>query len=320
MKLDRRSLFVGAGTILLSSMSPGRAERFPARPITMIVPLGAGSSVDLILRALATAAEKSLGQAIVVENRPGAGTTLAPGQMAAAAKPDGYTICQLGLPVLRAPALRRTTYDPRTDFTFIIGVVQLVSGVVVRRDSPWATLGDLIDAARRSPGTITYGTPGVGSDTHVAMELIARKQGIQWVHIPFASGEVIALLGGHIHAVASGSVWAPQVSSGEFRLLATFGARRTGYWPSTPTLIENGVDVVMESTYGLAGPKGMGPAVVATLHDAFRTAMDQPGFAAAIANFHQEPRYLSSSEFHAFALRQIENQRRLVEELDLRLN
>jgi tripartite-type tricarboxylate transporter receptor subunit TctC len=320
MRLDRRSLFVGAGSILLSSMSPGRAEGFPARPITMIVPLAAGSSVDLILRALATAAEKSLGQAIVVENRPGAGTTLAPGQMAAAAKPDGYTICQLGLPVLRAPALRRTTYDPRTDFTYIIGVVQLVSGLVVRRDSPWATLGDLIDAARRSPGTITYGTPGVGSDAHVAMELIARKQGIRWVHVPFASGDVTALLGGHIHAVASGSVWAPQVNSGEFRLLATFGARRTDYWPSTSTLIENGVDVVMEGTYGLVGPKGMDPAVVATLHNAFKTAMDQRGFAAAIANFHQEPRYLNSSDFHAFALSQIENQRRLVQELDLRLN
>ena len=94
--------------------------------------------------------------------------------MAATAKPDGYTICQLGVPVLRAPALRKTTYDPSTDFTYIIGVVQLVFGLVVRRDAPWLTLGDLIDAARQSPGTITYGTPGVGSDAHVAMELIAR--------------------------------------------------------------------------------------------------------------------------------------------------
>ena len=301
-------------------MRPGRADTFPARPLTLIVPLAAGSSVDVILRALAAAAEKRLGQPIVVENRPGAGTTLAPSQMAAAAKPDGYTICQLGLPVLRAPALRKTTYDPSTDFTYIIGLVQLVFGLVVRRDAPWSTLGDLIDAARRSPGTITYGTPGVGSDTHVAMEWIARQQGIRWVHVPFASGDVTALLGGHIHAVASGSVWAPQVNSRELRLLATFGTRRTGYWPSVPTLTESGVDVVMEGTYGLVGPKGMDTAVVATLHDAFKAAMDQPGFVAAIANFHQEARYLSSSEFRAFALGQIEKQRRLVEELGLHLN
>ena len=320
MILDRRNILAAAGAVLLSPMPPGRANTFPARPLTLIIPLGAGTSVDVILRALATAAEKRLGQPIVVENRPGAGTTLAPGQMAATAKPDGYTICQLGVPVLRAPALRKTTYDPSTDFTYIIGVVQLVFGLVVKRDAPWSTLGDLIDAARRSPDTITYGTLGVGSDAHVAMELIAQQQGIRWVHVPFASGEVTALLGGHIHAVASGSVWAPQVGSGELRLLATFGTRRTGYWPSVPTLIESGVEVVRDGTYGLVGPKGMDPAVVATLHDAFKAAMDQPGFAAAIANFHQEARYLSTSEFRAFALGQIEKERRLVETLGLRLN
>src|SRR5262249_29475912 len=159
-----------------------------------------------------------------------------------------------------APALRKTTYDPGTDFTYIIGVVQLVFGVVVRRDAPWSTLDDLMDAARRGPGTITYGTPGVGTDTHVAMELIARRQGIQWVHVPFASGEMTALLGGHIDAVASGSVWAPQVNSGDLRLLATFGATRTRDWPHVPTLTENSIDVVMDGTYGLVGPKGMDAA------------------------------------------------------------
>jgi tripartite-type tricarboxylate transporter receptor subunit TctC len=318
MSLDRRNFLIGLGASLLSPSPRAHATNFPARPLTLIVPLGPGSSVDVILRTLAASAEKRLGQPIVIENRPGAGTTLAPGQMAATAKPDGYTICQLGLPVLRAPALRKTTFDPSMDFTYIIGVVQLVSGLVVRHDAPWLTLGDLINAARR--GTITYGTVGVGSDAHLTMELTARRQGIQWVHVPFSSGEVTALLGGHIHAVASGSVWAPQVNSGELRLLATFGARRTTYWPSVPTLTDSGVDVVIEGAYGLAGPRDMDVAVVATLHDAFKAAMDQPGFAAAIANFHQETHYLDSTDFRAFALGQIEKQRRLVEELGLRLN
>jgi len=130
MRLDRRDLLVSAVAALLNSTHPGRADTFPARPLTLIVSLAAGSSVDVILRALVTGAERRLGQPIVVENRPGAGTTLAPAQMAATAKPDGYTICQLGVPVLRAPALRKTTYDPSTDFTYIIGVVQLVFGLV----------------------------------------------------------------------------------------------------------------------------------------------------------------------------------------------
>jgi tripartite-type tricarboxylate transporter receptor subunit TctC len=131
---------------------------------------------------------------------------------------------------------------------------------------------------------------------------------------------VTALLGGHINAGASGSVWAPQVNSGELRLLATFRNAAYRHWPSIRTLVENGVEVVMEGTYGRVGPKGVDTVVVATLYDAFKAAMDLPSFAAAIAGFHQEARYLSSSEFRAFALNEIEKQRRLVEELGLRLN
>ncbi len=316
----RRALLAGIASLLLNPGRPLHAQVFPTRPITLIVPLGPGSSVDVILRALAGAAAARLGQAIVIENKPGAGTTLGPAQMAATAKPDGYTICQLGVPVLRAPALRTTTYDPRTDFTYIIGLVQLVFGVVVRHDAPWKSLADLVEAARRSPGTITYGTPGAGSDTHVAMELIARRQNINWVHVPFATGAMNALLGGHVQAVASASVWAPLVSSGELRLLATFGPRRTTYWPDVPTVIESGTDLAMNGTYGVAGPKGMDASTVTTLHDAFKAAMDQNPFLAAVANFHQQVNYLGSSQFRRFALGQIEQQRHIVEELGRRLN
>jgi tripartite-type tricarboxylate transporter receptor subunit TctC len=319
MILHRRELLAGGCMLLFSAAPRAHAEVFPARPITLIVPLAAGSSVDVILRALAAAAEKHLGQPIIIENRPGAGATLALGQMAATAKPDGYTISQLGLPVLRAPALRKTNYDPSTDFTYIIGLVQIVYGLVVKPDAPWHTLHDLIEAARRAPGEISCATPGAGSDAYLTMEMIARQQGIRWVHVPFARGELTALLGGHIQAVASGSGWAPQVNSGELRLLATFGRTRTDYWRFVPTLEESGMDVVMEGTYGLVGPKGMRPATVTALHDAFKAAMDGPSFAAAVKNFHQEPRYLSSTEFRSFALAQIDQQKRLVEELGLSL-
>ena len=110
------------------------------------------------------------------------------------------------------------------------------------------------------------------------------------------------------------------MQSGGLRLLATFGARRTGYWPFVPTLIKSGVNDVMEGAYGLAGPKGMEMSIVNTLHDACKAAMDQPGFVAAVANFHQEANYLGSSQFLDFAFRQIEQQKRVVERLGFRLD
>src|SRR5439155_21773933 len=121
------------GTLALAGWAgAGRAQDFPARPVTLIVPWPAGGTTDVVMRALATATEKHLGQSLVIENRSGAAGTLGPGQMAAAAKPDGYTVAQIAITVFRYPFMRKTTYDPTKDFTYIIGVTGYTFGVVVR--------------------------------------------------------------------------------------------------------------------------------------------------------------------------------------------
>jgi tripartite-type tricarboxylate transporter receptor subunit TctC len=297
----------------------GFAQNFPARPVTLIVPWPAGGTTDVGMRALATATEKHLGQPIVVENRSGGSGTLGPGQMAATAKPDGYTIAQIPITVFRFPFMTKTTFDPATDFTYIIGVSGYTFGVVVRDDAPWKTFQELAADAKANPGKINYGTPGAGTSLHITMEQIAKRQDIKWTHVPFkGNAEAMnALLGGHIHAVADSSGWAPLVNAGRFRLLVTWGAARTKNWPDVPTLREIGIDMVSNSPFGIAGPKGMDPAVVKILHDAFKKGLEEPSYAAAMAKLDQELFYLSSEDYRRFALQQIEEARRFVAELGL---
>jgi tripartite-type tricarboxylate transporter receptor subunit TctC len=271
------------------------------------------------MRALAGAAEKHLGQSIVIENRPGGSGTLGPGQMAATAKPDGYTIAQIPITVFRFPFMTKTSFDPGTDFTYIIGVSGYTFGVVVRDDASWKTFADLIADARANPTRINYGTPGAGTSLHITMDQIAKQQGIKWTHVPFKGNadSMNALLGGHIHAVADSSGWAQLVNTGRFRLLVTWGAARTKNWPDVPTLREIGIDLISNSPFGIAGPKGMDPNVVRVLHDAFKKGLDEPSYATAIANLDQESFYLSSADYRKFATQQIDEARRFITELGL---
>jgi tripartite-type tricarboxylate transporter receptor subunit TctC len=151
------------------------------------------------------------------------------------------------------------------------------------------------------------------------MEQIATQQGIKWTHVPFkGNAEAMnALLGGHIHALADTSGWAQLVNAGRFRLLVTWGAARTRNWPDVPTLREVGIDMVSNSPFGLAGPKGMDPNVVKTLHDAFKKGLEEPSYIEAMARLDQEQSYLSSDDYKKFALQQIEEARRFIAEQGL---
>jgi tripartite-type tricarboxylate transporter receptor subunit TctC len=240
----------------------------------------------------------------------------------ATAKPDGYTVAQIPIITFRAPFLRKTTYDPTKDFTYIIGVSGYTFGVVVKSDAPWKTFQDLVADAKSLPGKINYGTAGAGSGAHIGMEQIAKQQRIELVHVPFKGGAETtnALLGGHIHAVADSTGWAPQVDSGQFRLLVTWGTSRTRKWPNVPILKDLGIDMVMNAPYGIAGPKGTDPKVVRVLHDAFKQGMDDAAFIATLEKFDQESAYMSSEGYYAFAMKQIAEEKRIVEELGLKEN
>src|SRR5262249_43620464 len=201
-------------------------------------------------------------------------------------KADGYTISQIPITIFRFPFMTKTSFDPSADFTYIIGVSGYTFGVVVRDDAPWKTFQEFLADAKANPGKINYGTPGAGTSLHITMEQIAKRQGIKWTPVPFKGNaeSMNALLGGHIHPVADSSGWAPLVNAGRFRLLVTWGAARTKNWPDVPTLRDIGIDMVSNSPFGIAGPRGLEASVVKILHDAFKKGLEEPSYAAAMAS------------------------------------
>jgi tripartite-type tricarboxylate transporter receptor subunit TctC len=297
-----------------------QAQQFPTRPVTLIVPWPAGGSTDIGMRALAAATEKHLGQSIVIENKPGAAGTIGPANMAASARPDGYTVAQLPITVFRIPFIQKTSFDPAKDFTYIVHVTGYTFGVVVKADTPWKTFNELIEYARANPGKLNYGTPGAGTSLHITMEQIAKMKGIKWTQVPFkgVADSMNALLGGHIDVTSDSTGWAGAVNAGSARLLVTWGAQRTKNWPDVPILKEVGIDLVSNSPFGIGGPKGMDPAVVKILHDAFKKGMEEQSYKDAMTKLDQEAYYLDTAAYHAFAMKQIGEQKQLVEDLGLR--
>jgi len=296
-------LFLATTMFFCLGVFPVMAADFPSKSVTLIVPWVAGGSTDICMRVLAESAAKHLGQPVIVENKPGGGGTVGPATMAATAKNDGYTLSQMPLGVFRLPHTMKTTWDPLKDFTYIIQLTGYTYGTVVKKDAPWKTLKELLAYAKANPGKVTYATPGVGVMQHVTMEKLARKEGIKWIHVPQKGGiEVItAVLGGHVMVGAETSGWAPQVDSGDLRLLAVWTDQRTKKWPDVPTLKELGYGIVASSPFGIAGPKGMDPKVVKTLHDAFKKGMEEPSFKKVLDQFYMVPFYKNSEDYTKFA-------------------
>lgn len=319
----RRSLLLAAAaTTAGAGVAPwgvANAQAYPSRPVTLIIPWPAGGSTDRHLRTLAELASKHLGQPIVVENRPGAGGTLGPSTMAQTARPDGYTIAQFPLGLLRLPHMQKTNWDPLNDFSYIIGVSGYTFGLTVKADSPYKTFKDYIEAARKQPGAINYGSTGTGSSPHLLMEELAGNAKVQLTHVPFKGNADLqaALLGGHVMAQSDASGWDKFVDSGEMRLLVTFGEQRTKRWPEVPTAQELGYGVVSTSPYGLAGPKGMDPAVVKTLHDAFKKAMDDPKHIEVLGQLNQAMWYRNGDDYRKWAAETFVKDKALIERLGL---
>jgi tripartite-type tricarboxylate transporter receptor subunit TctC len=191
----------------------------------------------------------------------------------------------------------------------------------VRADSPWKTWADLVAYAKANPGKLTYATPGNGTSLHMTMEDIAQREGLKWTQVPYKGYAEAAqgLLGGHVDAHADSTGWGEQVNAGRLRLLCTWGAARTKRWPNVPTLKDLGYPIVSNSPYGLAGPKGMDPAVVKVLHDAFKKALEDPEFQKMLDKYDQDVYYLGSADYAAFAKKSIEEEQKAVRNLGLKM-
>lgn len=295
-----RRLLVAMMTLL--SIGTASAQEFPARPVTLIIPFPAGGGTDVAVRAIAEAASKHLGQPIIIDNRAGAAGASGPAVMAVTAKPDGYTISQMPIGVFRIPIMQKTTWDPEKDFTYIINLSGYVTVTFASEASGFRTWKDVVEYARKNPGKVTYASAGAGSSGHIGMEQIAAREGIKLTHVPFrgaAEGNV-AVAGGHTMLGASGSSAKLLADAGKVRILNVWTEHRSEIMPDVPTLKEEGLPFVFDSPYGIAGPKGMDPKVVAKLHDAFKKALEDPEVLKTLDKFGMVPNYKSSEDYTKF--------------------
>ena len=314
-------LGVGAAAFaaLPEAVSAESAGEFPSRPITLVMPWPPGTGPDVWHRALVDVMSKHLGQPVVIDNKPGAAGTLGPATMVATAKPDGYTISHIPVTVLRLPSMQKVTWDPLKDFSWIIHMSGFQFTTSVRADSPLKTMQDLIDYAKANPGKVTYGTPGTGSSLHIGMEMIARHAGVQWTQVPFKGTieTVTALEGGHVMVLAGGSEAYPMIEAGKIRALAVWTEKRLERLPDVPTLTETGFPFVFDSPYGIAGPKGMDPAIVKRLHDAIKAALEDPKAIEVRNKFNMLDRYMDSSAYATFNAKLYEKEKKQLIEIGL---
>lgn len=297
---NRRAVLAAAASMVACpAFALAQPSAYPTRPITLIVPWPAGGQTDITMRILAELAGRSLGQPMVVENRPGAAGTLV-GPALRAAAPDGHVIGQLPLTLYRAPLQRKVAWDPLRDITPVIQVSGVTFGIVVPADSPLQTFADLLAWGRQRPGRLSVGSTGIGSTAHLAMEDVLSREGVSYIHVPYkgTADQMLAVASRTLMVGVNSIGYAPYVETGRLRLLAVFNAQRSRLWPQVPTMRELGYpEAVYTSPYGIGLPAGADPGVIRKLHDTFKAAMFDPLHLQEIAKYDQEPDYLDTAAY-----------------------
>jgi tripartite-type tricarboxylate transporter receptor subunit TctC len=318
--IKRRVLVHAASASVLGSLSAAvRAQAaWPSQAIRLMIAFPAGGPTVITMRVLAENASRLLGQTVVVENWPGAGGTL-PAQQMQQSRSDGRALAQVPLGVFRMPYTQKMSWDPLKDLSYIIGVTGYAFGLVVPTESPIKSWADFVAYAKANPGRLSYGSTGVLTSPHLTMEDIAQRVGVEFNHIPFkGSADLMqAILGGQIMAAADSTGFAPHVASGRLRVLNTWGAQRLPKFPDVPTLTELGIPLVQASPYGLAGPRGMDPALVQRIHDVFEQAMEQPSHVEVLARYDQALMHMTPQQYLRFAEETFRREKALVEKLGL---
>ena len=310
------------GLLLILIPFQSFAQQYPTRPINLLVVYAPGGTVDVSTRVLASKAEKFLGKPIIISNKGGGGGSVALGT-AKNEKPDGYhLVACTSAGLTNYPTFQTLPYTHQ-DFAPIVQFVEAgLSGLVVKTDSPWKTLKDVVEFERKNPGKFSYGTIGVNSPQHLVMAYVGKKEGIQWTHVPFEGGApaIMALLGGHISGVASTTDWVPHVKEGSLRLLATFAETRVTDLPdipNVPTVRELGYDITSGSVFIIAAPKGTPPPIVKRLDEVFHKAMGDPEFIQAIQKMQFRVKYGSSEDTEKYLNETVRRLRELVRDLKI---
>lgn len=319
---SRRRVLGGLAALGASAVAaPAFAQAgFPNRPIQLILPFPAGGSFDPVVRSLADAAAKDLGQPIVLMHRPGAGGIMGTATLATMNEADGHTIAVMHNSVIRAPLVQKVNWDPLKDFSYLGTYFGLVTGVTVAADAPWKSFNELMDDAKKRPGALSWGTVGAISINRISAERLARAAGTRFNMVPFKGGAEAfqALIGRHLDVYGDPGFGA-QVKGGRARLLATFTAQRMKSYPDVPTVKELGHDFVIDSPVGLVAPKGLDAKISERLQAAFRKAATDPAHQAQLELFDMIPQVTTGEAYAAYARAQYDRDQKMLAEIGFKL-
>jgi len=285
---DLSPMVILSAAMLLSIPFAAQAAGYPDKPITLVVPFGAGGITDLVARATGKALSEQLGQSIVVENRPGAGGNIA-ADFVRRARPDGYTLMftTVGILAVNPHTDVKVNFDSAKDFTYISLVGSTPHLVVVGANVPAKTLPELIKLAQGKSDAVSVGTAGVGSSPYQGMRVLQDVAKVEFLHVPFKSGaeSVTNVVSGQVNMTFEATPQVmPFITSGKLRALAVANPRRLSTAPQVPSTAELGFpSLVSGSVAGLIGPAGLDPAIVKKLNAAVATAMKNPKFKATLA-------------------------------------
>ena len=291
--------FLVAALVLISPAA--RAQTYPSRQITLIIPFAVGGSNDMVGRAIGKKLTEAWGQPVIVENRPGAGGMIGAGAVAAA-PPDGYTLLLVSSTFTINPAIRKTMpFDTIKDFTPVAFIARSPLLVTASNKLPVKSAKELLALARSKPGQITYASSGPGSINQISTELIALSAGAQLMHVPYKGGAPALndLLGGHVDIyVSSLPQVLPLAQNGQARALAVTSARRTPLLPDVPTLEEAGIaGFDLWSWWGVVGPAGMPANVVNALNSEIGKMLNSPELSTFLSNEGAEAETMTPQQF-----------------------
>ena len=318
-RLTRRSLLSAAGAMALAIVAPSWSNTgptYPGGPIRLVVPFPPGGSVDTVARTLAPQLEKQLGQPVVIENRPGASSVIG-AQHVKQSKPDGYTLLLNASLQMANPSLLTTaTYDALNDFVPITEIGALPQLLVVRADSPYRTVADLVADARKRPREVQWAIAAFGAAGHLACELVNVEAKVDMPIIPYKGGgpALVDLMGGHVSAMIEPMASAyPHVQSGRLRALAVTSDQRLASLPDLPTVAESGFPGFdMPSWYGLWAPAGTPQSVVNRVQKEVLLALRDPKVAEKLASISFQSVGSSPDEFGRYASREFNKYKTLI--------
>ena len=304
----RRFYFLPALLILffgVTAESPGQ-EKYPDRPITIVAPFPPGGVADLTARPVAAALEKVMKNPVVVVNKTGSASAVGM-SFVANSKPDGYNLLMALSSISIIPEADKL-FDRKPAYTMDQLIpIALISAdptiFVVNASRPWKNLKEFVDDAKKRPGDISYSSSGVYGTLHMAMEMLTHGAGINLKHVPYsgAGPALTALLGGHVDTLASGpAVVIPHIKAGKIRPLAGWGAKRVASLPDVATFKERGYDIEFYIWAGLFAPRGTPPAVMKSIRESVKQAVNTTEFKAAMEKLQTPIAYLDAPEFQKF--------------------